>query len=432
MRVLGIETSCDESAVCVIDAHGDFGDDFRFAVLGNALISQTEIHAQYGGVFPNLAKREHAKNLVPLLEQTLEQAELPRQGKTLPWVLLERALDEARPHQDKHSDISLYSDKIRDILTREPGLYEKLSVFLQKYTRPEIDAIAVTVGPGLEPALWVGINFARALSAVWQIPLVAVNHMEGHVLVSLMRYEKEYRVSSVAYGGEMHKFEFPLLALLISGGHTELVLSKEWQKYEIMGATRDDAVGEAYDKVARLLGLSYPGGPEISRLAEDARRQKLEADFKLPRPMIHDDNFHFSFAGLKTAVRRLVESKGPTFLRSDLKGVPRSDLDAFKMQVAREFEDAVADVLVAKTIRAVDEYGAETVIVGGGVSANSYIRFRLAEALIKAGSTRLLAPPPELATDNALMIALAGYFSAQNRDFVNPDMLKASGNLKLA
>ena len=407
MKILGIETSCDETAVCIIDADGDFGfaspklhakagDDFRFGVLGNSLISQAKIHAQYGGVFPNLAKREHAKNLVPILESALREAENLREGKT---------------------DTS--ADKLNEILSREPELYAQLSVFLQNYAKPEIDVIAVTIGPGLEPALWVGINFARALSAVWNIPVIAVNHMEGHILASLMRYEKEYRVSSIVYGGEMQKFEFPMLALLISGGHTELVLSEQWQKYEIVGATRDDAVGEAFDKVARLLGLPYPGGPEISRLALEARSQKLEAVFKLPRPMLHNDNFHFSFAGLKTAVRRIVEANSPL-------------TEEMKLMIAREFEDAAADVLVAKTIRAVDEYGAQTIIVGGGVSANSYIRLRLAEALEKVGSTPLLVPPPELATDNALMIALAGYFRAIRKEFTEPAELRANGNLKLA
>ena len=411
MRVLGIETSCDESAVCVIDAQGEFYSDFQFSVLGNALISQTEIHAKYGGVFPNLAKREHAKNLAPILE---------------------KALDEAGMLHETPSDISAYSDNLQQILEREPELYAQLSVFLPKYARPEIDAIAVTVGPGLEPALWVGINFARALSFVWDTPIVAVNHMEGHIVMSLVeistdKNEYSHILKNTRISGNMHEFDFPLLSLLISGGHTELVLSKEFQHYEMLGATRDDAVGEAYDKVARLLGLPYPGGPEISRLAEKARAcdEATPHRIKLPRPMLNDDSLDFSFAGLKTAVRKIVDSKGPTFGDSS-----RSDLDSFRMQLAREFEDAVADVLVGKTMRACDEYGAKTVVVGGGVSANKNIRKRLKEELEKA-DVKLFVPPPAFATDNALMIALAGYFHARKSTYSKPESLKAEGNLHL-
>ncbi|MDO8552425.1 MAG: tRNA (adenosine(37)-N6)-threonylcarbamoyltransferase complex transferase subunit TsaD [bacterium] len=436
MRILGIETSCDESAVCLIDAEGSFGSDFQFKVLGNSLNSQIAIHAQYGGVFPNLAKREHAKNLVPLLEQTLSEA-----GMSL----------------DTYTDISAYADKLREILAREPELYTQLLDFFSKNTKrehsnilqnvgmlqkPEIDAIAVTVGPGLEPALWVGINFARALSLVWNIPIVAVNHMEGHFVSALLRDDEGFRfqvsgnseINTKTYN--LEPITYPLLALLISGGHTELVLSSKLHDYKILGATRDDAVGEAFDKVARLLGLPYPGGAELSALAERARKShemssqsiEMTSHWMLPRPMLHDKTLDFSFAGLKTAVLRLVEAEGSR--RSDLPG--RSDLLEFRMQIAREFEDAVTEVLVAKTMKAVDEYGVQTVVVGGGVSANGFIKSRIAEALEKAGLPRPLVPSRELATDNAIMIALAGYFRAKNRDFVNPDMLKANGNLKLA
>ncbi|MDP3965686.1 MAG: tRNA (adenosine(37)-N6)-threonylcarbamoyltransferase complex transferase subunit TsaD [bacterium] len=433
MKILGIETSCDESAVCLIDAQGDFdfaspklhakaGNNFQFQVLGNSLISQIAIHAQYGGVFPNLAKREHAKNLVPLLEQTLQQAETLLRGDASQKVTIA---------------------ELQIILAREPDLYERLIVFLQKYAKPEIDAIAVTVGPGLEPALWVGINFARALNLVWNIPLVAVNHMEGHIVMSLMRHDN-FQFTIPNFQKETHTpkrcalnaVRYPLLSLLISGGHTELVLSSKWHDYKIVGATRDDAVGEAFDKVARLLGLPYPGGPHISALAEmsrnNAEQTRKHAEkvphrsasvshgsaFHLPRPMLHDDTLDFSFAGLKTAVLRIVQAHSPL-------------TDEMKSRIALEFEDAVTDVLVAKTMKAVDEYGIQTVLVGGGVSANTHIRAQLATQLATV-DCKLLTPPPELATDNALMIALAGYFRAQNREFVNPDMLKANGNLKLA
>ncbi|OGG73085.1 hypothetical protein A3A38_04290 [Candidatus Kaiserbacteria bacterium RIFCSPLOWO2_01_FULL_53_17] len=400
MRILGIETSCDETGICVIEAEGDFGHDFRFTVLGNALLSQAAIHTHYGGVFPNLAKREHEKNLVPLLESVLDQAALnERLTKSLIGI-----------------------DKI---LEREPELSRQLTIFLTKHGKPEIDVIAVTHGPGLEPALWVGVNFAKALAAAWKLPIVPVNHMEGHIILSAMSVE-EINNNQIS---EIKKFKFPLLSLLISGGHTELVLSKEWMTYELLGQTRDDAVGEAFDKVARLLGLPYPGGPEISRLATKARTSRLNLDGKiaLPRPMIDTDDFDFSFSGLKTAVRKIVEAHEPLS-------------ENMKMEIAREFEDAAADVLVAKTMRAIEEYGAQTVLVGGGVSANTHIREQLASSIKDYGyGTKLLIPPPELATDNALMITLAGYFRAKKNPpsagrrsgFAEPDSIRANGNLKL-
>jgi len=389
MRILAIETSCDETAVCVIEAEGDFGHDFTFKILGNALLSQTEIHAPYGGVFPNLAKREHEKNLVPLLTEALTEAEMLQEGG---------------------GDTST----LAATLAREQELLPLLTAFLEKYGKPEIDAIAVTHGPGLEPALWVGVNFAKALADAWKLPLVPVNHMEGHIVLSACEQEKDNDQYS-----RLKKFKFPLLSLLISGGHTELVLSKEWMRYQILGQTRDDAVGEAFDKVARLLGLPYPGGPEISKLATEAREQNLPRTVELPRPMIDTDDYDFSFSGLKTAVRKVVEAHGPL-------------TESVNMEIAREFEDAAADVLIAKTMRAIEEFDAQSILVGGGVSANTNIRNQLASSIKDYGyGTKLLIPPPELATDNALMIALAGYFRALKKEFAEPSMIRANGNLKL-
>ncbi len=403
--MLSIETSCDETAVCIIEASGDLpaqaaiGADFRFEVLGNALYSQVAIHAPYGGVFPNLAKREHAKNLIPLLIQALKQS---RKGRSFV------------KNVDNPEGRSLV--KAQEILAREADMYELMADFLHEYEKPDIDAIAVTYGPGLEPALWVGVNLARALSIIWGVPLVGVDHMEGHIMMSAMQ------------NGTLADFQFPLLSLLISGGHTELVLSREWMQYEVIGATRDDAVGEAFDKVARLLGLPYPGGPEISRLAREARdgrnsfshREHGEtvSPITFTPPMLHSKDFDFSFSGLKTEVRKFVEGK---VLDENM-----------KMDIARAFEDATAQVLVRKTLAAVEEYGVATVIVGGGVSANTFIREELAEALENSSGAQLLVPPPDLATDNALMIALAGYFHALKKDFADPATLRADGNLKLA
>lgn len=383
MRILAVETSCDETAVCIIDTSGDLGADFTFRILGNALLSQVDTHAPYGGVFPNLARREHEKNLVPIMAQALKEAELLKTG-------------------------SAGADGIESILTREAELLPQLTEFLATHAKPKIDAIAVTHGPGLEPALWVGVNFARALATAWQLPIVPINHMEGHIVLSAVA------------GQESNKeIQFPMLSLLISGGHTELVLSREWMQYELIGQTRDDAVGEAFDKVARLMDLPYPGGPQIDKLANKAREENLPRTIELPRPMMDSNNYDFSFAGLKTAVRRIVEANQPLS-------------ETMKMEIAREFEEACADVLVAKTMRAVEEYDVRTVVVGGGVSANEHIRTQLTETIKNYGSdAKLLIPPPKLATDNALMIALAGYFRALKKEFAEPETIRANGNLKL-
>ena len=381
MRILGIETSCDETAVSLIEGSGVFGADFSFKTLGSALISQAKMHTEYGGVYPNLAKREHAKNLVPVLETALREAGELTDGS-----------------------IKMLED-IEAMLHREAELFTQLAAFASKHARPNVDAIAITHGPGLEPALWVGVNFAKALSRLWDVPLVAVNHMEGHIVLSMM----EENI--------LKEFDFPALVLLISGGHTEIVLSKAFGSYEILGETRDDAVGEAFDKVARLLGLPYPGGPEISRLAEDARARHLQFAESFTRPMMN--GYDFSFSGLKTGVRRIVESR------------PEMTTDE-KAALAREFEDTVSDVLISKTLRAVEEFGVNAVVVGGGVSANTHIRAELARKLAEfGGSVQLLIPPPALATDNALMIALAGYFHALKKEFVNSANLSAQGNLRL-
>ena len=389
MRILGIETSCDETGISIIEASGGFGADFSYRVLGNALQSQAATHAPYGGVFPNLAKREHEKNLVPLLQTALEEAGLLASGSSA-------------------ADISA-------ILEREAELRTQLDAFLSVHAKPAIDAIAVTHGPGLEPALWVGVNFAKALATAWKLPIVPVNHMEGHIVISAVGGNESINVQV----SSSKPLALPILSLLVSGGHTELVLSKEWMQYELLGQTRDDAVGEAFDKVARLMDLPYPGGPEIDRLATEARKNGVAPSFELPRPMIDTDDFDFSFSGLKTAVRKVVEANQPLTER-------------FTQELALEFEDACADVIVAKTIRALEENEAKTLVVGGGVSANAYLRERLTDALKDYGSdAKLLIPPREHATDNALMIALAGYFRALKKEFTELTAIRANGNLKL-
>lgn len=369
MLILSIETSCDETAVSLVQADGEF-PDATYEILGNGLWSQIDAHAEYGGVFPMIAKREHARTLVPMLQQAAEQAD----------VL-----------EDTPTDISTAdSDKVEALLTREDGLADALLAFFATYSLPKIDLIAVTSGPGLEPALWVGLSFAKALAHITGANVIPTNHMEGHILASIYDIERDDMLSDIS---------FPAVALLISGGHTELINMSNWGTYDKVGQTRDDAVGEAFDKVARLLGLPYPGGPQISTLAADARKRELPEFAALPRPMVNSGDLDFSFSGLKTAVRYAVQDQ-------DLN-------DDQQAAIARDFEDAVTETLLKKTSTAVSATGAKTLIVGGGVSANQFIK--------RAFETHFLAefpdctvyfPSPSLATDNSIMIALAGHARA--------------------
>lgn len=390
MIILSIETSCDETAISIVQASGEFTAP-KFKILAHCVSSQVKLHAEWGGVVPNLAKREHAKNIIPLVQEALAQANL-----------LEK-LDKTEPEISPELE-----PKLQHILAREPEVLEHLRGLITHYNlpgrqagTPKIDVIAFTRGPGLEPALWVGVNTARALSCVWEAPSVPVDHMEGHFLSPLANSPN-------------YNTLFPALALLISGGHTELVLSKNWLEYQKLGQTRDDAVGEAFDKVARILGLPYPGGPEIGRLAAQASGEK---DFDLPRPMINSGDLDFSFSGLKTAVLYLVQ-KNPEINKSE---------------VAREFQQAVIDVLLSKTISAIKQYSPKSLIIAGGVANNQELtkQFR-AKILQDFPTIQLLVPEAKLTTDNATMIAIAGYFHALKNDFVKEgEEIKADGNLSL-
>lgn len=389
MKLLAIETSCDETAVSILEGQGD-ENGAHFTTLGNALLTQIDIHKEYGGVFPALAKRAHAKNLTALLSSALQEAELLQ--------------------ENSHDLPEGQEEALRVMLEREPELADALIDFLKETERPELDALAVTHGPGLEPALWVGINFARALSLAWDMPVVPVNHMEGHLLSALTQVEAKTMTTDGS--------KRPILGLLISGGHTELVLMKEWLSYTLIGQTRDDAVGEAYDKVARMMGLPYPGGPEVSKLADKDREDAGTNPFTLPRPMIDADNFDFSFSGLKTAVLYLIKEKGEL-----------SEIE--KEQMSRAFEDAVAEVLWKKTAKALEETGAKTLTIGGGVSANARIRRDFtAKVAEEFPDVTLVIPPRELSTDNAVMIGIAGYFRALRKEFSTD--IRANGTLSLA
>ncbi len=411
MIILGVETSCDETALSLIEieAEGTATVPATVKILANNVLSQIAIHKEYGGVFPMMAKREHAKNLVPLFKKTLEEAnfsdsrfKIQDSGKN--------------PKSDLLNPLPF---TLTPLLDREPELLKQFLEFIPTIEKPPIDLIAVTIGPGLEPCLWTGLNFAKALSVAWDIPVVAANHMEGHVLVSLQKRNEE--LSIINY--QLSKPNFPALALLISGGHTEMVLMKKLGSYEIVGKTRDDAIGEAFDKVARILGLPYPGGPEISALAELARKSNHESrimnqEIKLPRPMIHSGDLDFSFSGLKTSVLYLV------------KKLPQPLDERTKMEIACEFEDSATEVIVEKVKKAIEMYGAETLILGGGVVANKNIRGAF-EKLSAEKNVALKLPAINHATDNALMIALAGYFNKNSSVNEKTGLLdlKANGNL---
>ena len=356
MRILAIETSCDETAVAVLDISGPV-EKPEIKLLGNALLSQAKLHEKYGGVYPNLAKREHQKNLPILLEKVLLEA------------------------STKHLEPS------------------------------DIDLITVTAGPGLEPALWVGIGFAEALGKKWGKPVIPINHMEGHIF-------------SVLYGMlNTECLTLPALALLVSGGHTELVCVKDFGNYEIIGRTRDDAVGEAFDKVARMLGLPYPGGPEISRLAEISRKRSPEDTIKLPRPMIHSKNLDFSYSGLKTAVLYR------------LKAEEKTD-EQFKEDTARAFEDAAVEVLIEKTRRALTELDekVKTLIVAGGVSANLHLTRELEKLVSEFPEISLRVPTKQLSTDNAIMIGIAAFIKIKVEPWIlkNQTAIRARGNLSIS
>ncbi|OHA24474.1 MAG: hypothetical protein A3D52_01195 [Candidatus Taylorbacteria bacterium RIFCSPHIGHO2_02_FULL_44_36] len=392
--ILGIETSCDETALALIEGE---------KILANITLSQAKIHEQYGGVFPMLAKREHAKNLLPIFEKILEESKLKIPNSQF---LISNKVEE----------------KVRKILERESELLEQFLEFVPTIEKPPIDAIAITEGPGLEPALWVGINFAEALATVWHIPVIPINHMEGHIVSALLCRKVPSSKFQVPNKFQITKIEFPAIALLISGGHTELVLLKNWFDYKIIGATKDDAAGEAFDKTARILGLPYPGGPQISALAESARKtesyQLKAKSYSLPRPMLKSSDLNFSFSGLKTAVLYLVKKLGA--LSAD-----------DKKTIAREFEDAVTEVLVVKTKKALAQFGARTLIIGGGVSANKNIRGAF-EKLAADNGFKLFISTYELATDNALMIAFAGLLRLRANKTRTGKKIMARGNLKIS
>lgn len=384
--ILAIETSCDETALAIAGITGRIRP--RIRVLANIVSSQAALHAIWGGVVPNLAKREHQKNLVPILLQALQQAKLITQNSS-----------------------SALHPTLKAILGREPELLTQFQERITPLVKPDIDCIAVTQGPGLEPALWVGVNFARALSYVWGVPLIGINHMEGHIASALLK--------KTAAGYTCEPVRYPALALLVSGGHTELVLMKKPLLYTIIGETRDDAAGEAFDKVARILNLGYPGGPAISIEAAHPLGRPVS---KLPRPMLNSKDFDFSFSGLKTAVLYLVRD------------LEKQGMNIKKMRpaIAKEFQDAVVDVLVAKTVRAAKQYKVKTVLLGGGVAANTELRTRLSQEIkTHLPRTSLHLPLTTVTGDNALMIAAAAALGSTRASKTAWKTVRPDANMRL-
>ncbi len=377
MIILSIETSCDDTAIALVKKTNN-----KINVISSALSSQHEINKKWGGVYPFEAKREHQKNLVPVLEKTLHDATFLQKGSTV-----------APP-------------EIKNILHREDVLLEKLVSFLQKYKIKPVDAIAVTVGPGLEPCLWAGINFARALSVCLNVPIIPVNHIKAHISYFLLSGEK---------------MVFPAIALVASGGHTELLLMKDINDHHLIGKTRDDAAGECFDKTARVLGLDYPGGPAIAKLALQWKVQNTKSkiqNIKLPRPMMHSKNYDFSFSGLKTAVLYNYLSK---------KEEEKTNI-CYVCSMAKEIEEAITDVLIFKLKKAVTEYKAKTVILGGGVTANKKLQQKSKQMMSSFPGVNLILPSIDYAGDNAQIIGATAFITKERK---TESQIKANPNLKI-
>ena len=350
-RILAVETSCDETAVAVVD-NGR-------RIVANVVASQVALHSATGGIVPEIAARAHLRWMIPVLEEARQRADISQ------WA--------------------------------------------------QVEAVAVTEGPGLAGSLLVGITMAKTLAWVHERPLVPVNHLEGHIYAAWLLDPDE---------AEKPAPEFPLVALVVSGGHTFLVEMRDHLQYRLLGQTVDDAAGEAFDKVGRLLGLPYPGGPAIQKAAEAARMH----DRVFPRAWM-GETFDFSFSGLKTAARRQVAQElgvDPALVDGNGDSLP----DAAVAELAYAFQDSVVDVLASKTLRAAEDTGARTIVVGGGVAANTVLRQRIEEGAAARGM-RTVIPRPGLCTDNAAMIGAAGYFRARAGTRAGAD-LAAKPSLKLA
>src|SRR3989344_2298976 len=363
MKILGIETTCDETGAAVVE-------DGRL-VLSNIVASSANLHEKYGGVVPEVAAREQIKVIITVIEEDIAKA--------------------ARMANDPTS-IKISADRqIPNIISAGRQAKQIQNPDIQNWVKKNIDAIAISHGPGLIGSLLIGVETAKALALVWEKPLIGINHLVGHIYANWISLDNKPR--------------FPLIALIVSGGHTDLILMRKHGDFKLIGKTLDDSAGEAFDKVARLLGLGYPGGPEIERLASQIRSTKSEIrNIKLPRPMIASKDFNFSFSGLKTAVVNLVHSD-EAIVHSKQK----------KSAAAEEFQKAVVDVLVKKTIDAAQKFDCNSIVVGGGVAANTLLRSQMADAATRI-SRKVFFPSKTLSVDNGAMIAAAAFFVNKKMD----------------
>ena len=389
MRILAIETSCDETGIALLEASGGLKNP-KFEVVKSLVSSQIKIHRPFGGVVPNLAKREHLKNLPILFERIRKQ---------------------------------------------ESGSKNKNILIPDSQFMLQIDFITVTVGPGLEPALWTGIEFAKKLAKECKKPLIGANHLEGHLYSFLLPQQRQkkavisnfqFSISKKAPAIPHTRYPiphiFPAVALIVSGGHTVLLRMKSFSKWKRLGETRDDAAGEAFDKVARMLDLPYPGGPEIEKMAKKGN----PAAIAFPRPMINDKSYDFSFSGLKTSVLYYVRENFAT--KENETGDSRYPIpDTRKSDISASFQQAAIDVLVKKTMRAAETYGAKSVILCGGVAANKALRRDMRQGARGKG-LKFLVPEFKYNLDNAAMIGVAGYM-AYLRKKKRP--LKADGTMEI-
>lgn len=374
LTILGIETSCDDTCAAVLQIkkqprkrkkNNCFFADQELKLLSNLVSSQVKWHAPYGGVYPSLAKRKHQQNLPLVLKKILKAAA---------------------------------SKLVKD---------QKKSL--------KLDLIAVTVGPGLEPCLWTGVNFAQALAKKMKLPLIPINHLEAHLLANWLPSEKNCQ-SQIINCSKI----FPAVCLLVSGGHTQLILIKKIGDYKLIGETRDDAAGECFDKTARILGLTYPGGPVLAALAARFKKSQDKVKINLPRPMLYQKNYDFSFSGLKTAVLYDFKQRSPKIRKSK----------QYLKAMAAETQQAIIEVLLHKTLKAAKDYKANSIILSGGVAANQELRQQF-ESKIKNSKLKmnLFVPAKIFCTDNAAMTALAGYFNFQRKK--DWPKIKANANLKI-
>lgn len=341
MIILGIETSCDETSAAVIKADKN---SKKVELLSNVISSSLSLHAKTGGIIPEVAAREQVKYIIPVIEKSLDVLKNPKE---------------------------------------------------------DIDAIAVTIGPGLIGSLLVGVETARTIAYVWKKPLIPVNHLFGHIYANFVSENPKSKESDI---------EFPAVALIVSGGHTDLVLIKKHKDIKWLGGTRDDAAGEAFDKIGRVLNLPYPGGPQIEKMAQGVQKDI----YKFPRPMIESNDFDFSFSGLKTAVLREIQT---------IKQLNNETI----ANISYSLQEAIFDVLITKTLNAAKNFGAKSILLGGGVAANQTLRKEFeSEIRNQKSEIKFFIPDKKLCTDNAAMIATAGFFNYREVDWrkitANPEL----------